>query len=100
MSTFHELVAYTISTIQPQIKLLAQQEQEAKKSKNKDARKRAEEQISRIRAEILKVADPSIVYLYLAGTQKADSDGFRLAWQKDFLSNPDRPSRQLQNWEL
>jgi len=102
MDTLYEFPASVIFEVESQIESLAKQEQaieEAKRRQDKEARRKAEEERDKIHQELLK-SDASVIQMYLAVTQEADSDSFRQAWQKWLLSAPDRPLQQLKNWGL
>jgi len=100
MRAFYDFSANLISEVKTQIEILAQKEQdieEAKKRRDKKARQQAETERDKIHQQLLK-SDASIVYTYLAATQKASGESFRQAWQKWFLSTRDKPSQQLKSW--
>jgi len=102
MNMLYEFPENIIFEVKSQIVNLAKQEQaieNAKRSRDKEGRRKAEEERDKIHQELLK-SDTSVIQMYLAVTQEADSDSFRQAWQKWLLSAPDRPLQQLKNWGL
>jgi CRISPR-associated protein Cmr2 len=102
MDMLYEFSASVISEVKSQIESLARQEQaieDAKRRRDKESRKQAEIERDKIHQQLLE-RDASIVQTYLAATQEADADSFRQAWQKWFLSTDDKPSQQLESWEL
>ncbi|PWH13946.1 MAG: hypothetical protein DDG60_09565 [Anaerolineae bacterium] len=103
MNTLYDFTVRFISDIQPQVKSLAEQEQKlenAKKSRDQNARREAEQKIRDVHKELLGKSSNSIVYLYLTATQEADGDAFRASWQQDVLSHRDSPLQELKDWKL
>ncbi|HXF70260.1 MAG TPA: RAMP superfamily CRISPR-associated protein [Thermoflexus sp.] len=95
-----DFLANSINDVYPLIERLAEQERGARRGYDPALRRQAEEQARALRNQLLEKADASLVYLYLAASEKADADLLRNVWRNNILRTPDAAFHRLREWGL
>ncbi|MBU1746202.1 MAG: hypothetical protein KKA73_00805 [Chloroflexi bacterium] len=78
-----DYTAQVLGGVETLLEQLANQERlaDARKVKDRLARKQAEDKANSLRSQLLRQVDASLIYLYLAASGTASDVGFRSAWQ-------------------
>jgi CRISPR-associated protein Cmr2 len=96
-----DYVSHQVQNVSSIIDDLERQERAAegaKRQKNQQHRAIAEENVRRDREQLLREAQPAVVYELLVATQKSDATAFRTVWQNQNRLVTDCLQPLLKNW--